>query len=444
MMPTSPARTSSVTLKLLAVGGMILFLLIPASMIDSLVSERLARRDAAVEEIHAAWSHAQFLRGPILTVPVRVTRGHDKAGKPIYDLVETRFLPENLDIRGAIDTESRYRGIYKTVVYTAKLEMNGRFTPPNFAALNLGTYEILWDQSKVAFGVQDLRGIKDAVNLVWEGKPLAFEPGIAGVSELGSGLEAAVPGDGLRARKDVSFSIPLNIRGSKGLSFLPTGRTTTVSLRSSWPTPSFNGAFLPDSREIGAGGFSANWKVLHINRSLPSEWTGGADLEASRFGVDLLTPVDSYSSASRSTKYAVLFIFLTFLGFFLIEYFQSRRLHPVQYLMIGSALVLFYLLLLSLSEQIAFGAAYAVAGLAVIVMVTSYAQGVFRRRTVTSSVASILSALYVFLYVLLRLEDYALLLGSLGLFCALALVMYLTRGIDWYGIEASKEGEAPS
>lgn len=430
---------NSLTTKLIAVGVMILFLMVPASMIDSTVSERRQRRDEAVGGISAAWSRRQALTGPVLVVPVRVTTGFDKNGKPLTQDHYTRLAPESLDVKGTVSTQTRQRGIYRTAVYTAELELSGRFDPPGLeglAPLGVGRPEVLWDRAKVAFGVTDLRGIKEKALLEWGGRSLELNPGNAGVGAFKSGgVEASVPAESLRTGKGIAFRLPLSLRGSEALLFAPYGRTTTVAVESTWPSPSFFGAFLPDTRTVGKDGFKAGWKVLHINRPLPSAWVGDPELDDSAFGVNLLIPVDHYGSVQRSTKYALLFIFLTFLAFFLTEFSTERRLHPVQYLMIGSGLVLFYLLELSLSEHLGFGAAYAAAAASVVALLTGYARAVFGRPEVTAGAAAGVSGLYAFLYVLLRAEDYALLLGSFGLLAALAAVMYATRRVDWYGAD---------
>lgn len=430
---------TSLTAKLIAIGAMILFLLVPAAMIDGTVSERRSRRDHAVGDIHSAWSRRQLLTGPVLTVPLRVTTGVDKNGKPIVHEYHARFAPASLDVTGGVSTETRRRGIYKTVVYTADLLLSGRFDPPGLdglAGIPAGTLEPVWDRAKVAFGVSDLRGIKDTAELAWAGKKLGLEPGNAGIAALGSGVETPVPVETLRSGKGIEFRLPLSLRGSEGLSFAPYGRTTTVAVESAWPSPSFFGSFLPDTRTVGKDGFKSAWKVLHINRPLPAAWVGDPALDESSFGVNLLIPVDHYGSVQRSTKYAVLFIFLTFLAFFLTEFSTSRRLHPVQYLMIGCGLVLFYLLELSLSEHLPFGAAYLLASLSVVGLLAGYSKALFGA-PVAASVAAGASGLYAFLYVLLRAEDYALLLGSFGLLFALAAVMYATRRVDWYGVETA-------
>lgn len=428
------AKMPSITVKMVTVGLLILFLLVPASLISSLVSEREGRRSASLREVQKAWSERQTIRGPVLVVPLRVAERSEKAGT-VYRVIDSYFLPERLDVQGALDTETRYRGIYKTTVYTAKLRFTGSFAVPDVAGLGLAAPEPLWSSARVAVGLSDLRGLKDEPAIQWEGTARPLEAGTPG--------EGPLRGLALRLteapRGKTTFSFDLDLRGSEALQLLPAGRTTTVSLKSAWPTPSFTGAFLPDTRSVTDAGFAASWKVLHINRSLPQAWTGARDdLDGALFGVTLMTPVDGYTSTLRSTKYAILFIFLTFLVFFLIEFFDERKLHPIQYLLVGAGIVLFYLLLLSLSEQMRFPWAYAVSSLGVVAVITGYAHGVFERRRVTATVGVTLTGLYAYLYTLLQLEDYALLLGSLGLFLALCAVMYATRKVDWYGLERGK------
>jgi inner membrane protein len=233
-----------------------------------------------------------------------------------------------------------------------------------------------------------------------------------------------------------AFAFDLNVNGSSTFRILPLGKQTTMKLRSTRGKPSFSGAFLPDAREVNDTGFVASWKVLDLNRNIPPAWLGGlAEIRNSEFGVDLRVPVDNYQESDRATKYAAMFIGLTFLTFFLIEVLSQIRLHPIQYLLVGLALVIFYLLLLSLSEQMSFGLAYSIASAAVVLLATSYIGAVLTSKVMTALVGGIFALLYSYLYVLLQLEDWSLLIGSLGHFAILAAVMYLTRKIDWYTLK---------
>jgi inner membrane protein len=428
---------NSVIAKTFLVGLLILILLIPTAFIGVLIAGREDRRNQAVNEIHSSWSGTQMLTGPVLSIPVRVPAKDDK-GRVTWSVSNVLTLPDSLDVVGGIATEPRYRGIYQTVVYTSKLTLAGSFSAPNFDRLGFKGAVVQWDQASVVLGVSDLRGVKDVTPLTWGGRSLALGAG-AGMSGVPSALSAALPVAALpTGTGKISFSLSMDLKGSQSLYFVPVGKITTVAVKSAWPSPAFKGLFLPDERTVGASGFDARWKVLSINRNLPSTAVDAAlDLSANAFGVDLMTPVDQYTSAERAVKYEILFVFFTFLAFFFIEHFQSKRLHPIQYLLVGAGVVLFYLLLLSFSEQMPFPAAYALASAAIVAVVGGYAHAVFGRASITAVVVGILAGLYAYLYTLLRLEDYALLLGSLGLLSALALVMYLTRRFDWYAVDAA-------
>ena len=427
---------NSLTLKALLIGLLMLVLLIPTAFVAVLISGREQRRNEAVNEIHSSWSGPQTLTGPVLSIPVRVS-SKDEKGRITWSTMEATVLPDSLEVSGGVDTEPRYRGIYQTVVYTSRLALSGSFTAPDLAKLGYPAANVLWDRATVTLGLSDLRGVKDSAPLIWAGSKLALDAG-SGPGSVNQGLTAAVPADTVMTPgRKIPFSLDMNLKGSQSLYFVPVGKTTTVALKSSWPSPAFKGLFLPDARTVTASGFDAAWKVLHINRNLPQLSVGGGiDFASTAFGLELMIPVDQYSSAERAVKYEILFVFFTFLAFFFIEHFQTKRLHPMQYLLVGAGVVLFYLLLLSFSEQMPFPLAYALAAAAIVSVVGGYAHAVFARSSITATVVGLLGGLYAYLYTLLRLEDYALLLGSLGLLAALALVMYLTRRFDWYALEA--------
>jgi inner membrane protein len=211
------------------------------------------------------------------------------------------------------------------------------------------------------------------------------------------------------------------------------GKETTVKLSSTWPDPSFVGNFLPAHHETSQEGFDASWKILHLNRNYPQKWTGSNNqVEASTFGVKLLVPVDEYQKNMRTAKYAFMFIGLTFLSFFMIELLNKKLIHPIQYLLIGFSLLVFYTLLLSFSEQMVFKYAYMISSVATIGLITSYTRGVLKDTLQTGIILLILVLLYAYLYIVLQLQDLALMIGSIGLFIILSLVMYLTRKVDWF------------
>lgn len=427
---------NSVTLKLLSMGILMLLLLIPASMIESLIYEREFTRQEVITEINDKWGHAQTLAGPVLIVPYKVYRTTDD-DRFVETTEYAYFLPETLRVEGKVTPETRYRGIYEVVVYTTTLSYTGHFTPPDFSDWDIDPEHILWDDAVLAIGISDLRGINETIKLRWNSTSFDVEPGVEARAVMDAGVSVRVPVVSTppsSGRYDVAFEVNLN--GSEALHFVPLGKETRVHLASSWNTPSFDGAFLPDTRTVTEEGFTADWRVLHLNRNYPQQWRGAkVNLYESAFGVKLLLPVDQYRKSMRAAKYAILIIAFTFLTFFLTEIRnREKRAHPFQYILVGLALCLFYALLLSLSEHVPFNAAYVLASLATISAVTAYARSIFKTRFLSLLTGLVLLVLYGFVFIILQLQDYALLVGSLGLFVALTLTMYLTRNINWYAM----------
>jgi len=430
----------SVAVKITVIGGLILMLLIPLGMVSSLVSERQSRQKEATKEVAESWGRPQTLAGPVLTVPYLV---HIKNEKGLDIGTQTnwvRFLPETLKIEGNVESERRNRGIFEVGVYRTGLHWTGTFQRPGFETWRVEPKDVVWRDAYLSIGVPDMRGITSGVGLTWGSRTLQLAPGGAEDELWHSGLKVGIPDLEAGKAGDVySFAFDLTVNGSEDLSFLPLGKETTVALKSNWPSPSFNGEFLPAKRTVRGTGFEALWNVSWFGRSYPQQWrtdeakekAPAAALTASAFGVQLFQPVDSYQKTERSTKYAALFLVLTFLTFFLYEQFNPFSLHPVQYLLVGFALCLFYLMLLSISEHAPFGFAYLTAAAATVLLIGGYSAAILHGALRALLMTFVLGTLYGYLYVLLQLEDYSLLLGSLGLFLILALVMYLTRRIDW-------------
>lgn len=447
MEPVKRRLKSSTTVKLLMIGILILLLLIPLAMVGSLVRERAARRDEAAEEVASTWGKSQILGGPVLIVPF-LQHGKDEKGKAVTWVSSASFLPETLKVEGRIDPERRSRGIFESVVYRADLRWAGAFERPSFEAWRIAPEDVIWEDAYLAVGVPDLRGISTALKLDWSGRELPLEPGGAEEGLWASGLKVRIPGLAQgKAGERYAFSFGLGVNGSQALQFLPLGKQTSVALTSDWPDPKFTGAFLPDKRTVSGTGFTALWELSYFGRSYPQQWrqeeavrlAPEASLQGSAFGVELFLPVDAYQKTERSMKYGVLFLVLTFLTFFLYEVFNPFSLHPLQYLLVGAALCLFYLLLLSISEHAPFAMAYLVAAAATVLLIGGYSAAILRGRLRALVMTGVLGLLYGYLYVLLQLEDYALLLGSVGLFATLALVMYVTRKIDWSAPRRSAE-----
>jgi inner membrane protein len=358
----SSIRGSQV-LRLLSVGFLALLLQIPIGMIGRLISERQERRQGAVAEVSSKWGNSQAITGPALVVPYthRWTEA-SAAGQPVTR-IETRnaiFLPEQLRVRGALDSEIRNRGIFSIPVYRLGLTVEGEFARPSFSDLGIEPAAIAWERAHLAVGISDARAIQEESAVSWNNKQISFLPGTGAFSDGGKGIHAVVGVvDTLELFK---FSFPLSLNGSVGVYWTPFGQNTLVELQSDYGNPSFQGNWLPAERSVSDAAFQAKWSIPFLGRSYPQAWRAEVGMreaiDGSRFGVELVNPVDHYRMAERSVKYAGLFILLTFATIWLIEVLAGVRVHPIQYLMLGGALCLFYLLELSLSEHLGFPFAY--------------------------------------------------------------------------------------
>jgi inner membrane protein len=430
---TSRRLGRSATFKLVAICILILLLLIPASMVTSLIYERQGRKEGVIDEINQKWGEAQTLIGPVISIPY-LEHFKDDKGKTITVTRYLHYLPDNVHIDSRITPHVRYRGIYKAVLYSTTLSVNGSFPQAPIDELRLAPEDILWQDAFISLGISDMRGIRERISAAFDGNSLSMEPGVETADVIKSGASAGIKLE--KTHQSYPFHFDLDLNGSRNISFCPVGKVTTVTAASKWKDPSFDGAFLPFERQVGEQGFSAKWKVLHLNRNYPQYWKGGGhDLSRSAFGVRLFSPVNIYQKSLRTAKYALMFIVFSFMAFFISEIMNHLRVHPLQYLLIGLAIIVFYSLLLSISEQINFGAAYLISAAAVISLITGYAKAILKNRNVTVMVGGILTILYAYLYILLQMEDYALLMGSIGLFLVLSIVMYLTRKVDWYAAE---------
>ena len=423
---------SSVLLRLLIIGALAIVLLIPTVFVGLLVSDRQASRAFAVKDVTEKWGTTQTIVGPVLTVPV-TRQVKDKEGEVHTYTSLVRILPELLDVKTEVTPEIRRRGIYRVILYSAQVTIQAEYSSILKEIQSLAKGDIRWEDATLALGVSDLKGISNIHSMTWDARAVSPEPGTRSGSLLPSGLTVR---PALVVDKDsYRFTAQFDLRGSEEFRVVPTGRETRMAAKASWGDPSFVGDFLPERRDIGADSFSATWRVLDFNRNIPQSWVGDEPaLTSSSFGVKLLLPVDEYQKNFRALKYAIMFIALTFLAFFVLDILAKSPFHPVQYTLVGFGLVLFYVLLLSISEYLPFDVSYWIASVAISLLVTLYTRGATGRFSAAAIIGGCLLVLYGFLFVLLQLEDYALLLGSIGLFAVLALVMYLTRRIDWYGM----------
>jgi inner membrane protein len=437
------ALAGSVTGKVTFIGLLILVLLIPLGMIEGLVHERSQLYGLARDDIGRSWGEAQIVGGPILVVPFSHTR--PVHGQSVLVQDELYVLPERLEISGSAEAEERRRGIYEIPVYTTRLRATGTFAPVAFD----GEYQDLqvrWDQAAFALPISDARSVREPIVLGSGDAATVFEAGgtrVPGLRPVLVAPYAAMGAPPLAAPLDFSFDLVLG--GTGALRFLPLGDETHVTLKSNWPSPSFGGAFLPSERSVDAAGFTAEWRVLDLGRGYPSSWTRSdppQTVETSAFGVELITPIGVHEAALRATKYGVLIIGFTFVAYFLFELFAALRLHALQYLLIGLANAVFYLLLLALAEHVGFGPAYAASAVASTALITSYSGAVLGALRRAVPISGLMTALYGYLYVTLKAEDYALLFGALGVFGVLAGFMYLTRHVDWFAVTFGAGGNS--
>jgi inner membrane protein len=402
-------------LRLAGLAAIVLLLEIPVWMIAGLVAERRNRRDAAIAEVSAKWGNTQSLVGPALVLPYAHRSIETLANGVQVPRSEERFaivLPDRLHARGTVDTEIRSRGIFSIPVYRLKMTLDGEFGRLRPADLGIDPTAVAWDRARLAIRISDVRAIQAETAVTWNGATTPFMPGVGGFLDMGTGIQAGVSAD--ERTTAYTFSFPLALNGSVGVFMVPFARETSVELASNSPHPNFQGAWLPTARSVSSTGFTATWTIPSLGRSYPQAWTSVSNprdaIDHSRFGVELIDPVDHYRMAERSVKYAALFSLLTFASVWLIEVLANVRVHPIPYLLLGAAMCVFYLLELSLSEHVGFGLAYARA----------------------AGIASGVAVLYGYLYVVLTNEDYALVIGAVGLFAAVAAVMLVTRRIDWY------------
>lgn len=431
--------------KFFLISFLILMLLVPLVIVTGLVSEREGRSRQVVAEVSRNWGGMQQITGPYLVVPYTVRVETQDGDKIVQRIQERRaiFLPEGLDIDGDVKAGVLHRSIFDVNVYTATLAIRGKFGPPNMADVDPSALSIRWSDATFVLALNDVTGLKEAATLSLNGRDtLPFQPssGVPGFNL--SGIHAKVGAapsvsSGDAPSQAFTFEANLHFTGSLSLNFAPAARETRVTLTSDWPHPNFSGAFLPVERTVTAEGFSAKWRVPHLARSVPQAWSSvdsGLDRFLSyQFGVSLHEPVNFYALVTRAVKYGVLFLALAFMGVFVLELVSDQRVHPVQYLFVGIAMVFFYVLLLSLAEHIGFRAAYVAASVATGGMLAAYVGAALGRWRSGLLTAALFGLLYGFLYLILRLEDYALLAGAILGFAALTAVMFATLRVDWSG-----------
>ena len=434
---TKTGWSTNLTLRAVIVFILILVLMIPMIFVGELVRERLSRQGEVKREVSSKWAENQRVTGPILIIPYKGAPVKDKNNNITgYEIDHLYILPNELNISGTMTPHTRHRSIFDVTVYQANLAISGNFEPLDTKNLQIPIENMYFEDAQLYMGISDFRGLEEQVIIKWEKSSLEFTAGSLYSNRfMDKGLFTPVSINEDNLKERTNFSMNLKIKGSEDLFFTPLGKTNNTRIASTWTNPSFKGNFIPNNpADINPDGFDAEWNILYLNRSYPQIWKNRTyELYDSQYGICLLQSVDSYAKTARAQKYAILFIALTFAIYFFVEILQRRRVHPVQYALVGVALCIFYVLLLSLSEYLSFNLSYAIASLSIITMITLYTKSAFANNKVALVFGAILSLLYLFIFILIQLEDKALLFGSIGLFAILAAAMYYSRKIDWYG-----------
>jgi inner membrane protein len=428
----------SVIVKLAIIAALILLLLIPSSWIQSLIIEREGTQEQVVNDVSDKWSGSQLIQGPVLVIPYKkeVKEINSNKKEVVTQVAETLYvLPENLHIKANVNTEVLHRGIFDAVVYNSKVLVQGNFSKLELAKSGIDPVLVQYDKVRLVFSVSDLKGLKSNPVVQLKDQKLNVEPVFDAKGPFDKGLQVSFT---LPKDEALTFNFNLDLKGSDELSFLHVGKTTDVEVSSNWANPSFDGRYLPDSRNITPAGFNAKWRMLYYNRPFPQQWVNDdtvltskkANDEAS-FGVKLRLPVDQYQKTMRTTKYSTLIILLTFVSLFFTELIRKQRVHVFNYILIGAAMVIYYTLLLSFSEQLGYNIAYLIASLATIILISVFTASLLKNIQVALLFGFILVTFYGFTYILIQLEELSLMIGSILLFVIISLLMYFSRKINW-------------
>ena len=439
-----PGFLQSTTAKMIMVGLLTLVLLIPLEFVKSLIQERSLRQKQVIGETSSKWGESVFIYGPIIKIPYKThseTFTVNEQTKQTLKQITTEinyayFFPDELNSMSKVNMATPLkRSLFKSNVFTANMQFSGSYTKPNFAIGEIPDADILWEKATIIIETSNMKSIKSQVNLKLGQHSYRFEPVQSEANDSLATLETRVIDlQELQNNAKLDFHFNIDYNGSKQITMAPIGKTTKAKMVSDWHSPSFMGNYIPEdkNKRISDKGFEAQWQVLHLNRPFAQQSFGFLpDLRKYAFGVDFMIPVDEYQQNERASKYGFLVIGLTFLIFFLIQSISKISIHIFQYSMIGLGLIMFYTLLISITEHSSFSLAYIIAGSSVVALISLYSISILKSKKFPAFIAISLTVLYTFIYVIIQLEDYALLVGSIGLFLILAAVMYFSRKIDW-------------
>ena len=438
-----PSFFQSNTAKMIMVGLLCLFLLIPLELVKGLISERSQRKKEMTQEVNTLWGSDIKFYGPILNVPYYDYESYNVEDANTHNVtIQTKkvikhayFFPEILNNYSNIKkSQPLKRGLYENVVFTSTMDFDGNFEKPNFDKLNINPESVIWDKATVIVNTTNLKSIKSDLKISLNDQFFSFESKSNNQSNYGVLESNQFDYIALQNQDKINFKFQMKFNGSESVQFIPIGKTTNVKIDSDWKSPSLMGTFAAneENKKIDSTGFHAEWKLLEINRPFSQQYEEQVpNLNDYLFGVKLLETVDQYQQNERASKYGFLVIGLTFLVFSLIQSISKINIHIFQYTMIGLALVMFYTLLISITEHSTFSIAYLIAAISVIIMITLYSISILKNKKFPFFIGISLAALYSFIYVIIQLEDYALLVGSIGLFAILGAVMYFSKKIDW-------------
>ncbi|MGL4631499.1 MAG: cell envelope integrity protein CreD [Leadbetterella sp.] len=436
--PPSFWQKNAIIVKVIFIVTLSSILLIPVSLVNSTLTERQYRKQDVIQEVSSKWGRAQTIVGPVLVLPYKVKQKISELNaKGTYsDVIEETvknayFLPDDLDISVNMTPRLKKRSIYEVVLYESKTKIKGKFLSPNLKMLSILPENVIWEKAHIILALNDLKGLGENPAFLLNSKKVDFESGGVLSDEFKTGLKAPfVIVD--QFNSELNFDISLELKGSESIRFVPLGKKQLVKLSAPWPHPNFEGEFLPEKHESDKNGFSAVWKTLSLSRNFPQQWTGASPrFEPQSFGVKLIQTSDNYIKSDKAIKYAILIISLTFFAVLFFELRNKKSIHFLNYGLIGMALCIFYTLLVSISEYLDFNGAYGIATAMTVVLIFSFAKSLFADSRAAISISAVMTTLYGFILVILQLEDTALLVGSLGLFSILAVVMYVSRNIDF-------------
>ncbi len=446
--------TRTPAFKFFLIGGLILLLTIPLALIWFLVSEREERARGVKAEVAQLFGAEQQLVGPLLIVPYSVRLARTQNDKQIEDIEQRHaiFLPDDFAVDGNTKSEIRRRGIYDVTLYKAQVKFTGRFAAPDIRLVDPDATAVRWRDSFLSLVMTDVSGLKETAALTLDGsRKIPFEPSTGLPNNITSGLNARLfPVESANDQPPAAFTFEseLVFNGSSTLTFAPVGRETRISLASDWPHPSFTGSFLPDTRDLRSDGFAANWRIPHLARSVPQAWRVGPmetanvhmRLWPALSGVNFYVPIDYYDLVNRAAKYGLMFLAVAFFGVFVLELTSAKRVHAVQYVFVGVAMILFYVLLLSFAEHTGFATAYLAASIATGGMLSLYVGMSLRSAARGFIMLSVFLILFGLLYLILRLQDYAMLAGAVAGFVMLTITMFATLRVNWSGETAAPSG----